>query len=67
MSETATATFPHAVVEMALGHQVGNAVERAYRRTDLIEQRRQLLKDWASACEPKAENVVAFTKRPLSA
>jgi hypothetical protein len=26
------ATFPHAVVEMALGHQVGNAVERAYRR-----------------------------------
>jgi integrase len=61
------ATFPHAVVEMALGHQVGNAVERAYRRTDLIEQRRQLLNAWASACEPKAENVVAFTKRPLSA
>jgi integrase len=59
------ATFPHAVVEMALGHQVGNAVERAYRRTDLIEQRRQLLNAWAQCCEPKAENVVVFTKRPV--
>ena len=46
------ATFPHAVVEMALGHQVGNAVERAYRRTDLLEQRRQLMNAWAKFCEP---------------
>jgi hypothetical protein len=29
-------TFPH-VLEMALGHQVGNAVERACRRTDLLD------------------------------
>lgn len=46
------ATFPHAVVEMALGHQVGNAVERAYRRTDLLEQRRQLMNAWTNFCEP---------------
>jgi integrase len=46
------ATFPHAVVEMALGHQVGNAVERAYRRTDLLDQRRQLMNAWAAYCEP---------------
>ncbi len=25
--------FPHAVIEEAMGHQVGNQVERAYRRT----------------------------------
>jgi hypothetical protein len=37
---------------MALGHQVGNAVERAYRRTDLLEQRRQLMNAWANHCEP---------------
>ena len=45
------ATFPHTVVEMALGHQVGNAVERAYRRTDLLEQRRQLMEAWGIFCE----------------
>ena len=37
---------------MALGHQVGNAVERAYRRTDLLEQRRQLMNAWTNFCEP---------------
>jgi integrase len=46
------ATFPHAVVEMALGHAVGNAVERAYRRTDLLDQRRAFLNMWAEYCEP---------------
>jgi integrase len=48
-----SATFPHAVVEMALGHTVGNAVERAYRRTDLLDQRRGLLDAWARHCEPR--------------
>ena len=47
------ATFPHAVVEMALGHTVGNAVERAYRRTDLLDQRRGLMEAWARHCEPR--------------
>jgi integrase len=47
------ATFPHAVVEMALGHQVGNAVERSYRRTDLLEKRRELMGAWARHCEPR--------------
>jgi integrase len=47
------ATFPPAVVEMALGHTVGNAVERAYRRTDLLDQRRGFLDAWARHCEPR--------------
>jgi integrase len=47
------ATFPHAVVETALGHTVGNAVERAYRRTDLLEQRRGLMDAWARHCGPR--------------
>jgi integrase len=34
--------------ETALGHQVGSDVERAYQRSDLLEQRRQLLTDWAA-------------------
>jgi integrase len=45
------ATVPHAVVEQAMGHQVGGKVERAYRRTDLIEKRRQLMDAWARHCD----------------
>jgi integrase len=57
------ATVPHAVIEQAMGHQVGGKVERAYRRTDLIDQRRQLMKAWAGHCEGAGDNVLAF-KRP---
>ena len=32
-----TTAFPSDVIEMALAHQVGNAVEKAYRRGDLLE------------------------------
>jgi integrase len=57
------ATFPHTVIEEAMGHQVGTQVERAYRRTDVLEKRRALMEAWAQWCEPKAAgNVVAFGK-----
>lgn len=36
------------VSESALAHEIGNKVSRAYRRTDLLEQRRRLLDDWAA-------------------
>jgi integrase len=48
------ATFPHAVVEQAMGHQVGTQVERAYRRTDILDKRRHLMEAWARWCESKA-------------
>jgi integrase len=41
---------PRAVAEMALSHAVGNAVEAAYRRGDLIEKRRVLMSKWAGYC-----------------
>jgi integrase len=40
---------PH-VIEQALGHVVGTAVERAYRRSDLFEQRRRLMQQWSGFC-----------------
>jgi integrase len=40
---------PH-VIEQALGHVVGTAVERAYRRSDLFEQRRRLMQQWSEFC-----------------
>ena len=57
------ATFPHAVIEQAMGHQVGTQVERAYRRTDVLDKRRQLMHTWAQYCEPKsASNVLQLTR-----
>jgi integrase len=43
--------FPHAVIEEAMGHQVGGQVERAYRRTDVLEKRRELMRAWTNHCE----------------
>ena len=46
-----------------MGHQVGTQVERAYRRTDVLEKRRALMEAWAQWCEPKAAgNVISFGK-----
>ena len=42
--------FPRDVAEMALAHVVGNAVERAYARGDLIAKRRRLMAEWAKFC-----------------
>ena len=58
------ATFPHAVIEQAMGHQVGTQVERAYRRTDVLEKRRELMAAWAAHCEPIAGgNIGALPQR----
>jgi integrase len=45
--------FPIHVIEQALAHTVGNAVERAYRRGDLFDKRRKLMADWARFCSTK--------------
>jgi integrase len=42
--------FPREVAELALSHAVGDAVERAYRRGDLFQKRRQLMDAWARYC-----------------
>lgn len=39
--------FPRSIAEIALTHNVGSAVERAYRRGDMIEKRRAMMADWA--------------------
>lgn len=49
---------PHEVAEMALGHKVGGTVERAYRRTDYLEQRRVLMQRWADFVTAKPADVV---------
>lgn len=43
-------SFPCEVAEAALAHVVGDATERAYRRGDALEKRRQLMQAWATFC-----------------
>lgn len=51
--------YPNIVAEQALAHTVGNAVEAAYRRGDLLDKRRALMADWATYCATKpAANVI---------
>lgn len=39
--------YPREIAEAALGHVVGDAVERAYQRGDAIDRRRRLMAEWA--------------------
>lgn len=43
-----TQNVPHEVAETVLGHTVGGAVERAYRRTDYLDQRRKVMETWGT-------------------
>lgn len=49
---TAEATnYPHEVAEMALAHSVGNKVEAAYRRGDMLDKRFDMMNAWALYCQ----------------
>lgn len=39
--------YPREMAEIALAHSVGSEVERAYRRSDMVERRRAMMTDWA--------------------
>lgn len=43
-------SHPSEVAEAALAHIVGDKVEAAYRRGDLFDKRRRLMRDWARFC-----------------
>jgi integrase len=62
---------PREIAELALSHAIGDAVERAYRRSDAIEKRRLLMRDWEaftqSVVTPPPTNVepsIAYGAHP---
>jgi integrase len=58
--------FPSEVAEMALAHTIGDKVEAAYRRSDLFEQRRRIMAEWAKFCgtpRTHAQNLVVPYRR----
>lgn len=46
--------FQREVAEAALAHAVGDQVERAYRRGDVLEKRRKLMDAWSDFCTSPA-------------
>lgn len=55
--------FPRELIEEALAHAVGSAVERAYRRSDALAKRRSLMEAWEKfVTTPPAENVLPFKR-----
>jgi len=48
---------------VALSHQVGTEVERAYKRGDVLEKRRKLMEAWAGYCDrPRSATVLPFKR-----
>jgi integrase len=60
-------SFPREIAEAALAHVGGSEAERAYRRGDALEKRRELMAAWAAFCthEYMSAEVVPF-RRPRS-
>jgi integrase len=42
--------YSNELAEMALAHTIKNSTEAAYRRSDVLERRRSMMKDWADYC-----------------
>ena len=57
--------FPHNVAEMALAHTIGDKVEAAYRRGDLLAKRTKLMRAWAKYCSTVQikSDVVSINRR----
>jgi len=56
--------FPREVAEAALAHVIGDKAEQAYRRSDALEKRRELMEAWARFCEPSAaSNIMKFSTK----
>ena len=51
------------VAEMSLSHKVGSDVERAYARSDLLDQRRLLMERWSGFVTGQSAQVIAIERQ----
>jgi integrase len=57
-------SFPREIAEAAIAHKVGSDVELAYRRSDALERRRDLMHAWDMFCSSTiSSKVVAMASR----
>ncbi|EXL03874.1 tyrosine-type recombinase/integrase [Brucella anthropi] len=57
-----TTATPHDIAETVLSHTVGSKVERSYRRTDFLEQRRVLLESWSQHATGQGGQILKLAK-----
>jgi len=65
-------SYPDEIRKAASGHTVGDTVQKAYQRTDLLEKRRELMNDWAvflrpTHQEPKPAVLTQLKRRHVNA
>ncbi len=58
--------FPSEIAEAALGHAIGDRVERAYRRGDALERRRRLMEAWERFLDGRSDPRLPVGKRVKS-
>jgi integrase len=53
-------TYPGDMAEVALAHKITSAVEASYRRGDMVEKRRRMMRDWSDVLDEsvQVDNVV---------
>jgi integrase len=56
--------FPRELAEHALAHVIGDKAEQAYRRSDALARRRELMDVWARFCEAATGGNILTFKRP---
>jgi integrase len=56
--------FPRELAEHALAHVIGDKAEQAYRRSDALARRRELMNAWSNFCERGASDNVLTFQRP---
>ena len=59
--------FPKEVADKALAHKLTNQVEAAYRRTDFLEKRRDLMARWARHLDGIAHHTAEAAGEPTPA
>ena len=58
--------YPNEMAELALAHTLGDKVEAAYRRGDMMERRRRMMHDWAIFCAEESDPSTAGTGNEVS-
>jgi integrase len=61
--------YPRDLAEMALAHAIGNAVEAAYRRGDMVEKRREMMESWAQFADqvmPESGVVIGIKEKRVA-
>ena len=51
-------SFPREIAEAALAHVIGDQTERAYRRGDALDKRRELMTAWSNYCASATGNII---------